>query len=100
MTQQKSLCLIRQECGNHPGHGGIATYLRRSADFCRIAQAMMAYNKRNLGEFYVAPAYTKLYQQGLSRSNTWSIFSVMYGLETFLLSDVLGKAISNERVAV
>lgn len=78
---------------------------RRGSDFCRLARTMIADNERSLGEFYVAPVYTRLYQEGLTRIDTFPIGTGMYGLGTpgdlsaFLQSHVLEKAVHSGRVA-
>ncbi|MES3576143.1 glycosyltransferase family 2 protein [Enterobacter cloacae] len=72
---------------------------RRGRDFCRFAREMVARDERTLGEFYVAPVYTKLYRHGLTRLDVYDVGSGMHGLGTpddlqeFLQHPVLARAL-------
>lgn len=76
---------------------------RHGRDFCRCAREMISRNERSMGEFYVAPVYTHMYQQGNSKIDTWLIDQRMHGLGTpadlsdFLSSDVLERALGRKR---
>jgi hypothetical protein len=62
---------------------------------------MIAKDERTLGEFYVAPVYTSMYQKGLKRIETCNIGLGMHGLGTpndlsiFLQHPVLDKALGH-----
>lgn len=78
---------------------------RRGKDFCRLAQEMIDRDERSMGEFYVAPVYTHLYNEGATRIDTCQIGTGMYGLGTpadldaFVKSNVLEKALNSGRAA-
>lgn len=55
---------------------------RKGSDFCRLARRMVAENKRSNGEFYVAPVYTALYQEGAMRIAAYDVGEAMHGLGT------------------
>lgn len=58
---------------------------RRGADFCRQAQAMIAHQEKSCGEYYIAPVYTRLYEQEHARIGTYNVGPVsraMFGLGT------------------
>lgn len=81
----------------HFGHG---------RDFCAEARTMIAADERSMGEFYVAPVYTRMYQAGLTTIETCNIGSGMHGLGTpedlaaFLESPALTLAVNKVREAV
>lgn len=74
----------------------------RGSDFCRFADYMVEKNIRSKGEFYVAPVYTFMAQEGLPIGvyNIGQEANGMYGLgiprdlELFLSLDVHKKATS------
>lgn len=57
-------------------------HFRRGLDFCRQAREMVASGDRSLGEYYVAPVYTRMYANGLRNIDTYHVGSEMYGLGT------------------
>ncbi|WP_449567278.1 glycosyltransferase family 2 protein [Lelliottia nimipressuralis] len=80
-------------------------YFAHGADFCRAARAMIDDDERSHGEFYVAPVYTRLYQEGLHNIATFSVDEGMHGLGTpddlaaFLEHPALDKALGCGKVA-
>ncbi|ASV56834.1 glycosyl transferase family 2 [Lelliottia jeotgali] len=103
--EQQQVCqVVEKQVVSDEATVGIYNF-RRGRDFCFQARKMVAENERSQGEFYVAPVYTRLYQNGQTRIDTYPIGTGMYGLgtpadlATFLQSDVAEKAVSSGRVA-
>lgn len=103
--EQQQVCqVVEKQVVSDEATVGIYNF-RRGSDFCLQARKMVAENERSQGEFYVAPVYTRLYQSGQTRIDTYPIGTGMFGLGTpadlaiFLQSDVAEKAVSSGRVA-
>lgn len=100
---QGQVCqVIEKEVVSGEATVGIYNY-RRGQDFCRLARDMITRNARSQGEFYVAPVYTDLYREGMTRIGVYNIGEdgrEMYGLGTpddlarFLVSPGLSRAIA------
>jgi len=77
---------------------------RRGRDFCRHVREMIIHDERSRGEFYVAPVYTRLYDEGMTRLATSNIGDGMYGLGTpedlaaFMTSKALSEALRRVQV--
>jgi NDP-sugar pyrophosphorylase family protein len=103
--EQNRVCkVVEKEVVSSEATVGIYNF-RRGDDFCRLAKEMIERDERSMGEFYVAPVYTHLYNEGFTRIDTCQIGTGMYGLgtpadlATFINSDVLGKALNSGRSA-
>ncbi|MEG0866467.1 MAG: glycosyltransferase family 2 protein [Hafnia sp.] len=102
-AQQQVCQVVEKQVVSNEATVGIYNF-RRGHDFCRLARQMIAANERRLGEFYVAPVYTRLYRDGQVRIGTYPIGTGMYGLGTpddlaiFLQNDVAEKAVRSGRV--
>lgn len=75
--------VVEKEVISNEATVGIYNF-RRGADFIRAANTMMTRNERVNGEFYVAPTYNTLIEQG-ARIGIWNIGTEtngMYGLGT------------------
>ncbi|WP_435952404.1 glycosyltransferase family 2 protein [Dryocola sp. BD626] len=103
--EQNRVCkVVEKEVVSSEATVGIYNF-RRGDDFCRLAKEMIERDERSMGEFYVAPVYTHLYNEGFTRIDTCQIGTGMYGLGTpadlaaFINSDVLGKALNSGRSA-
>lgn len=103
-AQQQVCQVVEKQVVSNEATVGIYNF-RHGHDFCRLARQMIAENERSLGEFYVAPVYTRLYQDGQTHIDTYPIGAGMYGLGTpadlafFLQSDVVEKAVRSGRKA-
>ncbi|EPF17732.1 UDP-N-acetylglucosamine diphosphorylase/glucosamine-1-phosphate N-acetyltransferase [Cedecea davisae] len=104
-TQNRVCKVVEKEVVSDEATVGIYNF-RRGRDFCRLAEEMIERDERSMGEFYVAPVYTHLYQQGFTRIDTCQIGAGMYGLgtpadlATFMGSAVLDKALNSGRAAI
>jgi NDP-sugar pyrophosphorylase family protein len=81
-------------------------HFAQGSDFCAEAREMIAADERSMGEFYVAPVYTRMYHAGLTAINTCNIDGGMHGLGTpedlaaFLESPALTLAVNKAREVV
>lgn len=58
--------VVEKEVVSEEATVGIYAF-KRGSDFCRQARKMIDENERSKGEFYVAPVYTRLYQEEKAR---------------------------------
>ncbi|EHM4904062.1 MULTISPECIES: glycosyltransferase family 2 protein [Enterobacteriaceae] len=98
--------VVEKEVVSEMATAGIYNF-RHGRDFCRYARAMMDDNERSQGEFYVAPVYTRMYQETGARIGIYSTGrdgDGMHGLGTpedltaFLAHPVLSRALAPLRV--
>ncbi|HDT5220580.1 TPA: glycosyltransferase family 2 protein [Enterobacter roggenkampii] len=93
--------VVEKEVVSDEATVGIYNY-KKGADFCRSVKRMIALDQRSNGEFYVAPAYTLMYENEGAKIGIYNIgeeANGMYGLgipadlELFLSLDVSRKAL-------
>lgn len=100
------IAVVEKEVVSEEATVGIYAF-RRGRDFCHHARRMIADNERSKGEFYVAPVYTRLYQEqhaciGIMRTGLDG--DGMHGLGTpddlnaFLAHPSLAQALASCRI--
>lgn len=58
---------------------------RHGSDFCRHAKSMIAHQEKSCGEYYIAPVYTRWYEQERAHIGTYNVGPLnqaMFGLGT------------------